>query len=519
MTPVARSGLRYAVWVACLAAVYWAAAWIGLRYVTIGHSVSLVWPPAGIAVRRARPARPAYLARGRRSAPSSRTPPTPVPLAARGGYRAGQHRRGTAGAAAPPAGGRIAAAARRPAPDAHAHLRRRAARRPARGGSSAWVTLTASTGALDSAGRLRGAARSGGQATCSGMLVVAPVLFSWAARPRIATTPAGCSRSSRSSSAPPSRPTWASSRASVPAVLQEVEYTYLLFPSWSGPRSVSDPAGRVARHARRWRPWRCGTRCGAAGRSWRGRPAAHCFAVACYLLVLAVTGLAGRLGGLVGARPRDPRAAAERGAPAPRARLRPDGDLVLVGGTPTRLVWDDNLRRLYGLGPGQTGGELRGVPRAGSSRGPGVRVPARCSAPSRTAASLDYEFRILLPDGRVRWIADQGRVGRDARGRPSYLTGVCMDVTERRSVRGASPPVAPHGVGRPPRRRRGTRGQQPDERRARRRAVHSPPLRSCPEAVRADVEHIRKAAERTSAVTAQLLAFSRRQILRPRCST
>jgi CheY-like chemotaxis protein len=36
-----------------------------------------------------------------------------------------------------------------------------------------------------------------------------------------------------------------------------------------------------------------------------------------------------------------------------------------------------------------------------------------------------------------------------------------------------------------------------------------------PEAVRADVEHIRKAAERTSSVTAQLLAFSRRQILRP----
>jgi CheY-like chemotaxis protein len=36
-----------------------------------------------------------------------------------------------------------------------------------------------------------------------------------------------------------------------------------------------------------------------------------------------------------------------------------------------------------------------------------------------------------------------------------------------------------------------------------------------PEAVRVDVEFIRKAAERTAAVTAQLLAFSRRQILKP----
>jgi CheY-like chemotaxis protein len=36
-----------------------------------------------------------------------------------------------------------------------------------------------------------------------------------------------------------------------------------------------------------------------------------------------------------------------------------------------------------------------------------------------------------------------------------------------------------------------------------------------PEAVRADVEFMRKAAERTAAITAQLLAFSRRQILKP----
>ena len=36
-----------------------------------------------------------------------------------------------------------------------------------------------------------------------------------------------------------------------------------------------------------------------------------------------------------------------------------------------------------------------------------------------------------------------------------------------------------------------------------------------PPAVRTDAEYIRQAAERTAAVTAQLLAFSRRQVLRP----
>jgi CheY-like chemotaxis protein len=39
--------------------------------------------------------------------------------------------------------------------------------------------------------------------------------------------------------------------------------------------------------------------------------------------------------------------------------------------------------------------------------------------------------------------------------------------------------------------------------------------RDIPEAVRVDAEHVRRAAERTAAVTAQLLAFSRRQVLKP----
>ena len=49
MSPAARSALRDASQVALLAATYWAAAWLGLRYVTVGHSISLVWPPAGLA--------------------------------------------------------------------------------------------------------------------------------------------------------------------------------------------------------------------------------------------------------------------------------------------------------------------------------------------------------------------------------------------------------------------------------------------------------------------------------------
>ena len=39
---------------------------------------------------------------------------------------------------------------------------------------------------------------------------------------------------------------------------------------------------------------------------------------------------------------------------------------------------------------------------------------------------------MLLPDGRVRWIAEQGEVRRDERGQANLMTGVSTDVTERR---------------------------------------------------------------------------------------
>ena len=132
----------------------------------------------------------------------------------------------------------------------------------------------------------------------------------------------------------------------------------------------------------------------------------------------------------------------------------------------------------------------------------------------REGGALDYEFRILLPDGRVRWIADQGRVERDGEGRPRYLTGVCMDVTDRRvaeerlrqSHRMESVGRLAGGVAHE------TNNQMSVVFGAADFILRRPDV---PDAVRMDVEHIRKAAERTSSVTAQLLAFSRRQILQP----
>jgi PAS domain S-box-containing protein len=45
--------------------------------------------------------------------------------------------------------------------------------------------------------------------------------------------------------------------------------------------------------------------------------------------------------------------------------------------------------------------------------------------------SYDTEYRLLLPDGEIRWIASRGRVEFNDNGNPTLLRGVSVDVTER----------------------------------------------------------------------------------------
>ncbi len=43
-----------------------------------------------------------------------------------------------------------------------------------------------------------------------------------------------------------------------------------------------------------------------------------------------------------------------------------------------------------------------------------------------------FDFRILLPDGKVRWITSLGELVRDRRARPAHIIGVLMDVSDER---------------------------------------------------------------------------------------
>ncbi|MBX6323662.1 MAG: PAS domain S-box protein, partial [Rhodospirillaceae bacterium] len=97
------------------------------------------------------------------------------------------------------------------------------------------------------------------------------------------------------------------------------------------------------------------------------------------------------------------------------------------------LEWDDSLRRLFGVPVQQ---DISRVADFLAFVHPDDRE-ALWRAVERSIterAPLSHEFRIVRPDGSVRWIADRARIFVDEAGRPRHLTGACRDVTERRAA-------------------------------------------------------------------------------------
>lgn len=62
------------------------------------------------------------------------------------------------------------------------------------------------------------------------------------------------------------------------------------------------------------------------------------------------------------------------------------------------------------------------------------RVLAAHTATAASLAPLEIEYRIVLPDGAVRYLAERGELIRDQEGRPVRIAGVVQDITERKQM-------------------------------------------------------------------------------------
>ena len=499
------SFLKDALRLVLFAALYYAAARLGLRYASIGQSISLVWPPTGIAIA-------GLTLLGLRFAPAVfagallANALTPVPLVAAACIALGNTLEAVLAAHLI---GRLGRPFRLDNLRDVRHFILVAVPVSCLVSAAAGVTTLALTHSL--------AERSFATAVlvwwCGdvlGALAVAPVFFAWAAKkpdpgtrvPRIEAVALG-----------------------VVAVivgelvfgeyfrlplLRQVDYPYLLFPLviWAavrfGSRGASLMTLAVAVVA-------VTHTVSGGGPFVTPTPMGTLLALSIYLGLVAVTGL------VLAATVQWERKTATRALQHSEDRLHLALDSARMGTwfwsiESQTLSWDETLRKLYGLPPGvNVTSYEQFLERVHPDDRDFVAESVRASMAS--GGGLDYEFRIVLPCGEVRWIADRGEVGRDEHGAAVYMTGVCMDITERRIIEDRLHlAYRVEAVGRLA---GGVAHETNNQMNVVLGAADFVLRRSdLPEPVREDVQHIRRAAERTAAVTTQLLAFSRRQVLR-----
>lgn len=97
------------------------------------------------------------------------------------------------------------------------------------------------------------------------------------------------------------------------------------------------------------------------------------------------------------------------------------------------IAWSAELFRLFGLDP------ARDIASFDSWRAvlhPDDRQAAsdQIDCAIRDHIGLDSEYRIIRPDGDVRWINAVGRTVYDPEGRPLRMSGICVDITSRKRI-------------------------------------------------------------------------------------
>jgi PAS domain S-box-containing protein len=93
-----------------------------------------------------------------------------------------------------------------------------------------------------------------------------------------------------------------------------------------------------------------------------------------------------------------------------------------------QLQWDENLDRLFGVQPGTT---VRSLDKFIEIIHPEERQQAieRCELCRTAGTDFEMEFRVIWPDGSVHWLSDKGKTFFDSAGKPSYMTGACVDIS------------------------------------------------------------------------------------------
>jgi PAS domain S-box-containing protein len=144
----------------------------------------------------------------------------------------------------------------------------------------------------------------------------------------------------------------------------------------------------------------------------------------------------------------------------------------------------------------------------------GVGSELRAMIDNHPADDFTREFRLLHKDGSYRWFLSKIVLQRDGTGRVIEVSGANMDITERKRLEEEYRQAQKlESIGR----LAGGIAHDFNNLLSVIGGYTEMAMLMAPEdgALRRDLEHVKKAADRAASLTRQLLAFSRRQVLRP----
>jgi PAS domain S-box-containing protein len=96
-------------------------------------------------------------------------------------------------------------------------------------------------------------------------------------------------------------------------------------------------------------------------------------------------------------------------------------------------MWSPEVEQLFGLEAGTFSGTYEDFFNLLHPEDQQIVHQAQIDTFERNAEYAP-EYRVILPDGSIRWLTSRGRLYRDEAGQPSLLTGVVLDITARKQA-------------------------------------------------------------------------------------
>lgn len=96
------------------------------------------------------------------------------------------------------------------------------------------------------------------------------------------------------------------------------------------------------------------------------------------------------------------------------------------------ITWSDEFTRLFGFAPDETPSREDIVSRIHPDDVELLGAAVETSAMG--GGTYTAEYRVVWPDGSIRWLSSLGRLQRNTDGAPLGIQGVIMDITERKQV-------------------------------------------------------------------------------------